>query len=645
MVAWSGNASDIFTFYASIATAGNAIQIGIPTDSPSSEQAQLWQQVKTIAADALERPSAERAQWVREACRGDAAKIEAVMGLLGFTSALSETEPMNTFQRHAAQIGGAGQFSGKKIGPYQVHWRLGAGGMGEVYLATRTENVRMRVALKFLRPDCTHPGLVHRFRAEAQILAALDHRNIVKLLDAGETEDQQPYFVMEYVEGLPIDKWCVEHRSSLNQRLNLFREICQAVQYAHSHLLVHRDLKPGNILVTLDGSVKLLDFGIARLLRPELLLGGGDDLPTASWEHPLTPSYASPEQLRGSAVSTATDIYALGVVLFELLTGSVPFAPKKDSTWPEFVRTVTEENPPRPSSTIQTLAHQKIGRELDNIVLKAIDKVPERRYLTAQEMADDVASYQAGLPVRAHPNSLPYRAGKYVRRHAAALGAVVAVVTSMAAGLAVSLREKSEADSRLQQVHDLAATMGTTFSKVETSCFPPASSAQKNVTAAESAALNNPNDLALQDQLARSYAVLAATLKSDHQDADASTVIQKLIALRTRLAKEQPDNQKAQNDLAAVLQQYAPSGTVLGFATGGEPAQNAVSKPPVQRDGSDMALALIQLGDVLRLTGDESGARKAYQASMDMITEQLKIDPANARLKDALARAQAAAGK
>jgi serine/threonine protein kinase/tetratricopeptide (TPR) repeat protein len=387
---------------------------------------ELWQEIKAIAADALEQPDSEREDWVRDACKDDPIQLSAVLQLLGFVEAADETLVLE-------RTPSLGRFHGKKIGPYQVHWLLGAGGLGEVYLATRVEKVRMRVALKFLRPDCTHPGLVRRFHNEMQFLAGLGHPNIVRLLDAGETAEAQPYFVMEFVDGKPIDKWCFDHQASLEQRLTLFRTVCEAADHAHRRLLVHRDLKPNNILVTHDGTVKLLDFGIARLLRPELLSGMSDDAPTAIWERPLTPAYASPEQLQGGTITAASDIYALGVILFELLTGRVPFPLRRGSTWREFVHLVGEEKAPRPSMAAAlpgektpdqlsvSFRHQLKG-ELDDIALKALDKLPERRYVSAQEMADDISRYQHGLPVRAHSEASLYRVVKLVKRHLVAGG-------------------------------------------------------------------------------------------------------------------------------------------------------------------------------------------------------------------------------
>jgi tRNA A-37 threonylcarbamoyl transferase component Bud32/tetratricopeptide (TPR) repeat protein len=598
--------------------------------------------VKTIAADALEQTKSAREQWVRERCGGDEAKVAAVLQLLGFAEVLTDT--VDSPPR-------MGRFSGTQVGPWRIHWPLGSGGNGEVYLATRTDNVRMRVAVKFLRPGVAHPGLLRRFQAEAQILAALDHPNIVRLIDAGETPAGEPYFVMEYVEGSPITTWCSDHRASLATRLNLFRDVCGAVQHAHSHLLIHRDLKPGNILVNSAGVVKLLDFGIAKLLRPELYAGVGPDVPTAVWEQPLTPDYASPEQLKGGSVSTATDIYALGVILFELLTGQVPFSHRNQPEWPDFVKSVREDRPPHPSaSTSEGFAAQcgesgvsslrrHLTGDLDNIVDKALEKAPDRRYRTPDEFSEDIVRFQSGLPVKAHPDSFGYRALKFGRRYAAALAGVAAVIVSLAVGLGVAVQQKGLADRNLAQVRVLAGSMGRTFAQVQNSCLAvlPASKAVRTAQAASAA---QPRNDKLADQLAASYADLVDTLRADGQRDEARTAAQKLIDLRAAEAKLQPGNAAAQDAYAnAVLRYSAIASGNFGFASS-EKADEAARKPAGPR-GPDVAHALIQLGDVLRISGDPKGAADAYRSGISMYEELLALDPANQQLRQALDQARA----
>lgn len=332
---------------------------------------------------------------------------------------------------------------GLRIGPYQVLRRLGEGGMGTVYLAARADQeFKKHVAIKVVRKGMASEEIVSRFRRERQILAALDHPGIARLLDGGTTEDGLPYFVLEYVKGQPLGTYCDSHGLSIRERILLFRSICSAVQYAHQNLVIHRDLKPANILVTADGSPKLLDFGIAKLLAPDALSLEAPE--TATGMHVMTPAYASPEQVRADSLTTASDVYSLGVVLYELLTGRRPYELKTGSQL-EVYRVVCEEEPSRPSTVVtgggeeshRAVASraagtpQKLNRllrgDLDNVVMMAMRKEPQRRYGSVQALSDDLGRYLDGSPVAAHEASLGYRAGKYARKHAAGVSAVATV--------------------------------------------------------------------------------------------------------------------------------------------------------------------------------------------------------------------------
>jgi serine/threonine-protein kinase len=332
---------------------------------------------------------------------------------------------------------------GLRIGSYQVLRRLGEGGMGTVYLAARADQeFRKHVAIKVIRKGMDSAEIVARFRRERQILAALDHPGIARLFDGGTTGDGLSYFVMEYIPGRPLGEYCDTHGLSIRERLLLFRSICAAVQYAHQNLVIHRDLKPANVLVTADGSPRLLDFGIAKLLNPDAL--DVEAPPTATGMHVMTPAYASPEQVRGEPLTTATDVYSLGVVLYELLTGRRPYDLKTGSHM-EVVRAVCEQEPARPSTVVtgadedshRVVASrgagtpQRLNRllrgDLDNIVLMAMRKEPQRRYASVQALSDDIGRYLDGYPVWAHTPSWSYRAGKYVRLHAAGVSAAAAV--------------------------------------------------------------------------------------------------------------------------------------------------------------------------------------------------------------------------
>jgi serine/threonine-protein kinase len=315
--------------------------------------------------------------------------------------------------------------TGERIGPYRLIRELGHGGMGTVYLGERAdEEFQSQVAVKFMRGGLAAPELAHRFRAERQILADLTHPNIAWLLDGGTAADGTPYIVMEYVAGDPIDRWCDARGLGLSGRLALFRSVCAAVQHAHHALVVHRDLKPSNILVTADGTPKLVDFGIAKLLAT------ADDPQATGTLRLMTPAYAAPEQVRGSRITVATDVYALGVLLYRLITGWLP-VDLTGATPGEIERRICDELPKTPSAAAREERlewHRRLRGDLDTIVLKALRKEPERRYASVEQLVEDLRRHDEGLPVRARSDTLAYRATKFVRRHragvAVALGAV-----------------------------------------------------------------------------------------------------------------------------------------------------------------------------------------------------------------------------
>ncbi|HZF68140.1 MAG TPA: serine/threonine-protein kinase, partial [Gemmatirosa sp.] len=396
-----------------------------------------YRQVQVVFAEAAAHATADRAAALEAACGGDAelrAEVESLLAadadaapLLGAT--LSELAAVLT----GAPADAAPGFEGRTIGPYRVVREIGRGGMGTVYLAERAD-VRMRVALKLVRDPLAAPERVGRFLLERRVLARLDHPHIARLLDAGVTEAGTPWFAMELVDGEPIDRACDTRRLTLPERLALFEKVCEAVQYAHERLVVHRDLKPSNILVAANGDVKLLDFGIAKLLDDA---DGDDDggTRTQTGVRLLTPSYAAPEQLRGEPVTTATDVYALGVVLYELLAGRRPHERRG-------ARGACAPAPTRPSAvvshgaatrgtTTSRFARQLRG-DLDTVVLKALADEPARRYASAQQLLDDLRNYRAGRPVAARPDTRSYRARRFVSRNRGAVGALTALLLVLA---------------------------------------------------------------------------------------------------------------------------------------------------------------------------------------------------------------------
>lgn len=346
---------------------------------------------------------------------------------------------------------------GRRVGVYEITRRIGVGGMGAVYEAIRDDDqFRKRVAIKLLRAQTVSDSAVRRFRRERQILATLEHPHIAALLDGGVTTDGHPFFAMEYVEGEPLTRYCDSRSLPIDTRLELFRQVCSAVHFAHQSLVVHRDLKPQNILVNADGQVKLLDFGIASLL-PSALDGAEDETLTRAGARAMTPGYASPEQLLGRPIGTRSDVYSLGVVLYELLCGKRPFE-SRDGTLADIERVLREDSPLRPSAVITA---ERLGRlsersgdrvrtrlagDLDAIVLKALRTDPERRYGTAEELSADIANHLTGRPVSARPDSLGYRFGKLLRRRRAESVAVALTLVSIIGGSLVALRQARVAD-------------------------------------------------------------------------------------------------------------------------------------------------------------------------------------------------------
>ncbi len=331
--------------------------------------------------------------------------------------------------------------AGAMVGPYQIIRGIASGGMGAVYLARIPEETTgTPVALKIMRGFSLE--FSRRFQQERHILTRLQHPNIARLLDAGATTENHPYFAMEYVEGAPLDIYCEQNRLSTTERVRLFRQVCAAVHYLHQNLVVHRDLKPGNILVTSGGSVKLLDFGIAKLLSDS------DSAPTDTSTALMTPGYASPEQVRGLPTSTLTDVYGLGVLLYELLTGVRPFATPRGELH-EALRRICEEEPSPPA----------IDGELDNIVLKAIRKEPERRYASVEQFDEDLRRYLDGLPVLAQGDSPAYRARKFAGRHKAGIAVAAGMVLLLSGGILATTFESRIArqERRLAETHAQAA--------------------------------------------------------------------------------------------------------------------------------------------------------------------------------------------
>ena len=416
-----------------------------------------WLRIQQVLDAALDAATGDREALLDEACAGDDELRAEVARLLDCCDQAPEflEEPAAEFAGPLLAGAAAADVTvGEQIGAYRIVAEAGRGGMGTVHLAERSDDqYRKRVALKVVGRSLDRTHAVRRFLEERQILASMEHPDIARLLDGGVTDDGLPWFVMEYVEGTPIDRYCDEHGLSVRDRLRLFCRICDAVQYAHRNLVIHRDLKPSNILVTADGDVKLLDFGIARLLSSE-----GDTARTVTMLHPLTPEYASPEQVRGAATTTATDVYSLGVLLFRLLTGLSPYSTQDDTGAFAVARAVLETDPDRPSTvTIRASSagadaaaiaasrgttpdglRRRLAGDLDAITLKALEKDPARRYGSVDHLAADIRRSLACRPVLARPVTLRYRSAHFVRRNRIPVAAAALVATALLAGTAVA---------------------------------------------------------------------------------------------------------------------------------------------------------------------------------------------------------------
>ncbi|HQU92712.1 MAG TPA: serine/threonine-protein kinase [Pyrinomonadaceae bacterium] len=464
-----------------------------------------WSRIKEILGEALALDQAERRAYLDGAglSAEDLAEVESLVEL--------EADSEGMFGASAVElardfVGAATSAAGTMVGPYKIVSELGHGGMGAVYLAERADGkFDQKAAVKLLKRELNTAALRRHFDREREILASLEHPNIARLLDAGTTDDGIPFIAMEYVDGSPIDEYCVRHGLDLTARLRLFMTVCTTVDFAHRNLVVHRDLKPSNIMVTHDGAPKLLDFGISKILTDGYQ---GSDAATITQMGVMTPSYASPEQLRRESVTTLSDVYSLGVILFELLSGRRPFE-AEEGDLRAIYSAVLEREPSAPSSLanmskrlagferpdyrsgeavteklgtdfsrvrntgqhIFQLSPQTLKGDLDNIVLKALRKEPERRYASAGAVAEDLERHLNGLPVTARPNTLSYRASKFIGRHKFGVGAGVLIVLAIVAGIVATLwqmqvvrTERARAEKRFNDVRTLANSFLFEFS-------------------------------------------------------------------------------------------------------------------------------------------------------------------------------------
>ena len=510
----------------------------------------------------------------------------------------------------------AGDLEGTRVGPYIVHRRIAEGGMGSVYLATN-EELKRTVALKLVKRGMDSAEIIRRFRAERVILARMEHQNIGRLLGGGVTEDGLPWFSMEYVEGKPIDAYCEANDIPLRERLALFVSVCEAVQFAHSNLVVHRDLKPSNIMVTEDGTVKLLDFGIAKVL------GGDDDDVglTRTGIRPMTPEYAAPEQVRGEPVTTATDVYSLGVILYRLLAGKPPYGENLGPTDLEVA--ILSAQPPRPSSK---LSHGpvRISSDLDNIALMALRKEPARRYPSAGALADDVQRYLSGQPVRATRDSLGYRTRRFIGRHRVGVVGVAAVLLAVGSTVWVyTLRLQRERDRAQLQTQKFQA-VATFFQQFLTQATPEVTETKESTVSqllkgapgfAEKSLAKYP------DALSKVLSDLAFVLRrrGDYETADPT--FRRALELERTILGDSVDDELVQ-DLSGMGTMLAAEGRYDEAETFFRQAVDASRRYP-KFNGYAVAYALNNLAKHLTRMGRYSEAAPLLAEAVDVYTKLL----------------------
>jgi serine/threonine protein kinase/tetratricopeptide (TPR) repeat protein len=555
-----------------------------------------WQRIKELFAAAVEISPSERETFLHDAC-GDDSRLRAHIELL-----LASHEQSSTFletpavQDVVATLPAQG-LEGTRVGPYEIRALIGEGGMGAVYEAVRADDVfQKRVAIKVVKRGMDTNAVLRRFQYERQTLARLDHPNIAAVLDGGTTPDGLPYFVMDFVDGEPLDMFNARAGLGLTDQIQLFRTICGAVQYAHQNLVVHRDIKPDNILVTAAGVPKLVDFGIARVLSPDTSSFRTIDA-TGGPQRLLTYQYASPEQVRGDAVTTATDVYSLGVVLYELLAGQAPYN-LRGLPLDEMERVVCEREPSRPSTMIADGAQKlrrRLAGDLDMIVLKAIRKEPERRYASVEQLSEDLRRYVDGLPVIARPDTFGYRTRKFIRRHRGRVAAASVVAIAVVVGLVttawqaqVARAERARAERRFNDVRQLANSV---------------------VFEMHDAIARLPGSTPARQLLVKRALEYQASLASE---AAGDPALQRELAAAYRKIGDVQGNPYESNlgDPPAAMASYRTSLGILESVRQVDPGNGDVRR--------EIAAAHERIGDIQAISGDVAGALESQRKALDI---------------------------
>ena len=607
-----------------------------------------WVRLKEVFEAAVDLDPTQRAAFLDQECGDDEALRAEVESLLkadeqtgSFIEEPAFAIPGDLFPDNAEE-----PLANRQFGAYQVIREIGRGGLGAVYLAARSDDeYRKEVAIKVIRRGLDTDDIIRRFRNERQILAQLDHPNIARLIDGGTTDDGLPYFVMEFVNGEPINAYCDTTALPTTERLRLFRTVCAAVAYAHQNLIIHRDLKPSNILVTPEGEPKLLDFGIAKLLS------AGDELLTQTIPalRVMTPEYASPEQVKGEKITTASDVYSLGVLLYELVSGAKPYR-LTTRTAEEISRAVLEQEPLRPSTAIAQAEKSKLENrrskmlqgDLDNIVLMAMRKDPARRYTSVGQFSDDIRRYLEGLPVRARKDTLGYRSSKFIQRHRVAVAAASLLLLSLIAGIAATAWQAKRATDQARmaaeqrdraQKQAIKAERVTTFLQNVLGFSDPgwaSSNPQRKRDATVAEALVEAGrraEMELADEpeaLAAVHFTIGTTYRVQSKFPEAEPHLRKALEIRRRaLGDKHPETAQS---MVALAEWY-----VLGSTSAPEAEALFREAIPIFRANHDakwLAIALNDYGVLKSSMGDYAAAEALLREGLDVSAELKGADRA-----------------
>jgi serine/threonine protein kinase len=662
-------------------------------------QADRWHRVEELYHAAMEQQEDQRTAFLERACPDDQAlrvEVESLIAYARRTGGIIDKAALEVVAAAMAEdlCAEEGTKTDKMIGArlaqYRIVEKLGVGGMGDVYRAVRADDqFEMQVAIKLVRQGLDTEFVYARFRKERQILASFEHENIARLLDGGTTEEGHPYFVMELVQGKPFDEYCDEIKLGPAARIDLFQKVCSAVQYAHQRLVVHRDIKPNNILVTAEGVPKLLDFGIATILSPETYSPEAD--PTVTVLRMMTPQFASPEQLRGEVITTATDVYSLGVVLYKLLTGQLPYRLDTNSPY-DLAHAICEVEPEKPSTAVgrcgQSVDRQATGRnreplkvtpewvsgcrntspeklrrtlsgDLDQILLKALRKEPQRRYTSAQDFAKDLQSYTFGLPVSARRGTFSYRSDKFIKRNKLSLAATAIFALVVVTGVVAIVREariarmqEARAEQRFESLRKLTNSLLFEFhDSIEN--LPGSTAARELVVSRALEYLNQiaaeaHNDPSTLRDLAAAYERIGRIQAEEGHPhlggtgsfQQANELYEKALGIRQNLAATNPGDISLQSDLLGTMLNVARIDEQFGALDRALDLQQQrleiEERLKATHDSEDLryniAASLIGIGELKLWLGDYDSALDYERRALAMNQALLDANPTSLRM-------------